>query len=170
MLLWHLGVGAALVYVTLGRRRIDYRFILLGAVLPDIIDFPLSFAFNWPGHRGPSHTLLAPILVTLLVVAIFRGERRLSVFGLGVGWLTHLVADGMWLVPRTFLWPAYGTRFGGIPAEPYSLDLIVHPLSHLATWSGELAGAGILLWFWIAFKLADPGRRSRFLRDGLLRP
>jgi inner membrane protein len=170
LLLWHLGVGAALVYVTLGRRRIDYRFILLGAVLPDLIDVPLSFAFGWPGHRGPSHTLLAVLIVTVFVVVTFRGNKRLSLFGLGVGWLTHLVADGMWSVPRTFLWPAFGTRFGGIPPEPYSTDLFVHPLSHLTTWGGELVGVAILLWFWVAFRLGDRQRRRAFLHDGLLRP
>jgi inner membrane protein len=170
LLLWHLGVGAALVYVTLGRHRIDYRFILMGAVLPDVIDFPLSFIFSWPGKRGPAHTLLAVVVVTLSVVVAFRGVRRLSLFGLGVGWLTHLVADGMWLVPRTFLWPAFGTRFGATPGEPYSVDLVLHPLSHMTTWAGELVGLSILLWFWIAFRLGDRDRRLAFGRDGLLRP
>jgi hypothetical protein len=170
VLLWHLGVGAALVYVTLGRRRIDYRFILLGAILPDVIDVPLSYVFGWPGRRGPAHTLLAVVGVTVLVLVAFRGQRRLSWFGLGVGWLTHLVGDGMWLVPRTFLWPAFGTRFGATPPEPYSADLFVHPLSHLLTWGGELVGLGILAWFWVAFRLNDPDRRRQFRRDGLLRP
>ncbi|HEX3326331.1 MAG TPA: metal-dependent hydrolase [Actinomycetota bacterium] len=170
MLLWHLGVGAALVYVTLGRRRIDYRFILLGAILPDLIDFPLSFVFGWPGRRGPAHTLLAVVVVTVLVLVAFRGQRRLSWFGLGVGWLTHLVGDGMWLVPRTFLWPAFGTRFGTTPPEPYAADLFVHPLSHLLTWGGEVVGLVIVAWFWVAFQLGDPDRRRQFQRDGLLRP
>jgi inner membrane protein len=169
VLFWHLGVGAALVYVTLGRRRIDYRFILLGAVLPDVIDVPLSFVFGWPGRRGPAHTLLAVVVVTVLVLIAFRGPRRLSLFGLGVGWLTHLVGDGMWMAPRTFLWPAFGTRFGTHPAEPYSLDLFVHPLSHGLTWGGELVGVAVLAWFWVAFGLGDRARRGAFARDGLLR-
>jgi inner membrane protein len=170
VLFWHLGVAAALVYVTLGRQRIDYRFILLGAALPDLIDVPLSFLFGWPGKRGPSHTLLAVVVVTVVILIAFRGPRRLSLFGLGVGWLTHLVGDGMWSVPRTFLWPAFGTRFGANPAEPYSLDLIVHPLSHLTTWGGELVGVAILVWFWIAFRLGEGDRLRQFARDGMLRP
>jgi inner membrane protein len=169
LLLWHLGVGALLVYVTLGRSRIDYRFILLGSVLPDVIDVPLSALFAWPGRRGPAHTLLTAVVVSVVVVTVFRGERRLSLFGMGVGWLTHLVGDGMWLVPRTFLWPAFGTRFGGTPAEPYSIDLITHPLNHLTTWGGELAGVAMLLWFWVAFQLHQPDRFRRFLSDGRLR-
>jgi inner membrane protein len=170
LLLWHLGVAAALVYVTLGRRRIDYRFILLGAVLPDAIDLPLSFVFGWPGRRGPAHTLLAVVAISVFVLIAFRGARRLSLFGLGVGWLTHLVGDGMWSVPRTFLWPAFGTRFGGRPPEPYSTSLIAHPLAHLTTWGGELVGLAILAWFWVAFRLGEGDRLRSFLRDGLLRP
>src|SRR5919106_6628992 len=49
MIFWHMGVAAAIVYSTLGRRRIDYRFVLLGAVLPDIVDGLLGlFLFNGP--------------------------------------------------------------------------------------------------------------------------
>lgn len=169
MLFWHLGIGAALVYVTLGRQRIDYRFILLGAVLPDLIDVPLSFLFGWPGRRGPAHTLLAVVAVTIVILIAFRGPRRLSLFGLGVGWLTHLVADGMWLAPRTFFWPAFGTRFGANPAEPYSADLFLHPLHHLWTWGGELVGLAVLVWFCVAFRLGEGDRLQRFVRDGLLR-
>jgi hypothetical protein len=170
MLFWHLGIGAALVYVTLGRRRIDYRFILLGAVLPDLIDLPLSFVFGWSAKRGLAHTLLADVAATVLIVLVFRDARRLSLFGIGVGWLTHLVGDGMWLVPRTFLWPAFGTPFGATPPEPYSTDLFVHPLSHLSTWGGESVGIAILLWFWFAFRLGERERLRLFARDGLLRP
>ncbi|MDP9227375.1 MAG: metal-dependent hydrolase [Actinomycetota bacterium] len=170
MLLWHLGVGAALVYVTLGRSRIDYRFILLGSVLPDLIDLPLSHVFGWPGGRGLAHTLVAVVVVSMVIVLVFRGERRISLFGIGVGWLTHLVGDGMWLIPRTFLWPAFGTRFGAIPPEPYSANLITHPLNHLSTWGGEAVGLAILLWFWVAFRLGERDRLRRFLSDGRLRP
>ena len=159
-----------LVYVTLGRRRIDYRFILVGAVLPDVIDTPLAAAFGWPAGRGIAHTLLAPILAMVLVVVIFRGSARLRWFGLGVGWLTHLVGDGMWSAPRTFLWPAFGSAFATSPREPYSVALLTHPLAHWTTWAGELVGAAILLWFFVAFELGRDGRLKLFATDGYLRP
>ncbi|MFN2594251.1 MAG: metal-dependent hydrolase [Actinomycetota bacterium] len=166
-----MGIAAAIVYVTLGRRRIDYRFILIGAVLPDIIDTPLyAFVCHDPAGRSISHTLLTPIVVTVAILLVFRGERRIRVFGLGVGWLLHLVGDGMWQAPKTFLWPAFGSHFAKTPAEPYSWDLLTHPLSHLGTWEGELLGLAILLWFAVAFDLFDPDRFKRFLKDGYLRP
>ncbi len=171
MILWHLGVGALLVYVTLGRRRVDYRFILLGAVAPDVADGVLGlFLFEGASGRWVAHSLLAVVAVSVAVVVAFSGTRRLAVFGLGVGWLTHLVADGMWLAPKTFFWPAFGTSFDAHPVEPYSWDLFVHPLRHLGTWGGEFVGAAILAWFWAAFRLGDAGRFKAFLKDGYLRP
>jgi hypothetical protein len=170
MILWHLGIGAALVYVTLGRRRIDYRFILLGAIAPDLVDGLLGLiTFDGPSGRWIAHSLLTPVAIAIVIVVIFKGERRLSVFGLAVGWLTHLVADGMWQAPRTFLWPLFGTEFATRPPEPYSIDLLANPLAHAATWVAELVGLGLLVWFWIAFDLGDPARRRLFIHDGRLR-
>jgi hypothetical protein len=166
-----MGIAAMIVYVTLGRRRIDYRFVLVGAVLPDVVDGILGlFLFEGPAGRWVAHSLLAVIVVTVVILVAFEKETRLAVFGLGVGWLLHLVGDGMWAAPETFLWPAFGTGFSTSPAEPYSWDLIAHPLDHLGTWGGEVVGVAILAWFWVAFRLGDDGRRRSFLKDGYLRP
>ena len=170
MILWHMGVAALLTYVTLGRRRIDYRWVLLGAIAPDLVDGALGlFLFEGPAGRWVAHALLAPTVVAILVVVLLRGRRRLAVFGLAVGWLLHLVADGMWRAPLTFLWPAFGTRFSMAPREPYTWDLLVHPLDHLGTWAGEAAGAALLALFVVAFRLWEPDRLARFVRDGHLR-
>lgn len=170
MVLWHLGVAAALVYVTLGRARIDYRFVLAGAVLPDVVDgFAVAGGANLPAGRGPAHSLAAATAVALVVVAAFRGEVRVALFGIFVGWLTHLVADGMWGAPRTFLWPAFGGGFEASPAEPYAWDVFVRPWAHASTWVAEIAGAATMWWFAVAFRLGDADRCRRFLRDGRLR-
>jgi hypothetical protein len=171
MLLWHLGVAAALVYVTLGRQRIDYRAILLGAVVPDLVDGFLGlFLFEGPSGRWIAHTLMAPVVVAIVIVAAARGTTRLALFGVPVGWLTHLVADAMWRAPETFMWPLFGTDFARAPAEPYSWDLLTDPLAHGWTWAGELAGLVLLAWFWVAFGLGHDGRARLFVRDGYLRP
>ncbi len=171
MIFWHLGTAAALVYVTLGRRRIDYRFVLLGAVLPDLVDGALGlWVFEGGAGRWAAHSLLIVLGVALVVLLVFRGERRLRVFGIAVGWLMHLVADGMWMAPQTFFWPAFGGRFSSTPEEPYSWELFTRPLEHLSTWAGELAGVLVLAWFWVAFGLGHEGRFKRFLQDGYLRP
>lgn len=166
-----MGVAALITYVTLGRRRIDYRYILVGAVLPDVIDGVLGlFLFDGPAGRWIAHSLAAVIAVAVAIILGLRGERRLAVFGIAVGWLLHLVADGMWQAPFTFFWPAFGLEFSDTPVEPYSVDLLTHPLDHLSTWGAELAGLAVLAWFWIAFRLGEEGRFRLWLRDGYLRP
>ena len=166
-----MGVAALITYVTLGRRRIDYRFILLGAVLPDLVDGFLGlFLFDGPAGRWIAHSLLAVIFVAVLIILGLRGERRLAFFGIAVGWLLHLVADGMWQAPFTFFWPAFGLEFSDTPAEPYSVDLVTHPLEHLSTWGAELVGVAILAWFWVAFRMGEGDRLRLWLKDGYLRP
>jgi hypothetical protein len=170
MLLWHMGVAAAVVYVTLGRARIDYRWILIGAIAPDLVDGALSLTvYGGDTGRGVAHSVLAVVVVAVAVLLGTRGHRRLSLFGLAVGWLLHLVADGMWGAPETFLWPAFGSEFSAAPAEPYSWDLFIHPLEHWGVWAGELAGLIALVYLAAAFELGDRARRNRFLEDGLLR-
>ena len=165
-----MGVAAVIVYVTLGRARIDYRWILIGAIAPDLVDGALGLVvYHGATGRGVAHSVLAVVVVAVAVLLLTRGQRRLSMFGLAVGWLLHLVADGMWAAPETFLWPAFGSSFAAAPAEPYSWDLFVHPLDHLAVWAGELAGIVALIYLAAAFELGDEARRKRFLEDGLLR-
>lgn len=169
MLLWHAGLAAAITYATLGRRRIDYRLVLLGAVAPDIVDGILSLTFfpGWQG-RGVAHSLLAVVVVAVVVLLGTRGTARLAWFGLAVGWLLHLVGDGMWDVPETFLWPAFGSDLAVSP-EPYSWSLLTDPGSHWRTWATELVGVALLAWFWVAFDLGKDDRARRFLSDGELR-
>lgn len=171
MLLWHLGTAAALVYITIGRRRVDYRFVLLGAVLPDLVDGVLGlFLFDGGAGRWIAHSLVTVIVVAVAIILGLKGERRLAIFGIAVGWLLHLVADGMWEAPKTFLWPAFGTGFATSPAEPYSWDLFARPWEHWTTWGAELLGLAILAWFYVAFEMKRDGRGKLFLQDGYLRP
>ncbi len=51
-----MGLATLIVYMTLGRRRIDFRFILLGAVLPDLLDPVIRAMGGFEGDRGPTHS------------------------------------------------------------------------------------------------------------------
>ena len=166
-----MGLAALVVYVTLGRRRIDYRFVLIGAVAPDVVDALLGVTvFDGPSEKRIGHSLLSVIVIAVAIVLTFDGERRLAVFGIAVGWLLHLVGDGMWNAPRTFLWPAFGTEFARAPGTPISGRPFADPMDNLWTWGKELFGLAVLLWFWVAFRLGSDGRFRLFLRDGYLRP
>ena len=95
------------------RKRIDYRFVALGALLPDIIDKPLTWllfpeAFNDDHIFG--HVLLLPL--SLLLLGLFsarRGDAR--PFLVGAGALAHLLVDPVVLYPRTLFWPLLGLEF-----------------------------------------------------------
>lgn len=170
MLFWYAGVATLLVYVTLGRSRVDYRMIVAGALAPGLLDaLAHAFGAEVPDGRGVAHSFLAPVAVAVIVLVGTRGSMRLSLFGIAVGWLFHLVADAMWQYPRTFLWPGFGRDLVEAGHEPYSWDRFTDPSSHLLTWAKEAAGGTILVWFYVAFRLSDAGRRAAFLRDGRLR-
>ena len=77
-----MGIAAAIVYVTIGRSRVDYRFILAGAVAPDLIDGITCAFYECGGGRGVAHSLLSNVAVTILIILLLRGETRLAVFGI----------------------------------------------------------------------------------------
>jgi inner membrane protein len=81
-------------------------YVLLGSMLPDIIDKPLGeVLFGTPAMgRTFAHTLL--FLLLLAAMAYYRKD-------LGMAWLTggvmvHLLLDFMWNSPRILLWPLLG--------------------------------------------------------------
>ncbi len=101
--------------VTSLTRSIDYRIVLLGSMLPDIIDkpighllFPDTFENN---GRIFAHTLLFFMLI--MTYGLFRfyqyGKNDMLVLALCSGF--HLILDGMWMFTRTLFWPLMGWQF-----------------------------------------------------------
>jgi hypothetical protein len=81
---------------------VDYRGAAVAALLPDLIDKPLTLTLMSSSgtSQGPGHTLLGQALLTA-ATARLRAE-----------WLpyalissSHLLADQMWKYPRTLLFP-----------------------------------------------------------------
>lgn len=129
--------------------NIDYRFVILGSMLPDIIDKPLGgiiFKETIGNGRIYSHTLL--FLLFLLAVAayvwsIYRKPGMLVVAG---GCIVHHILDGMWLYPGTFLWPAYGWAFPKGNPENW-LQLWLSLLSEPGYLLPEIIGGSIIIFF-----------------------
>ena len=94
--------------------QVDYRLLMLGSLLPDIIDKPLG---TWllrdsiSNGRVFTHTLLFTLILAVVGIYLYVGKSRQGVLWLSLGCLTHLCLDQMWLIPRTLLWPAYGWSF-----------------------------------------------------------
>jgi hypothetical protein len=95
-------ISAALIFLELLRRSYgrSYSPLLAAvcAVLPDLVDKPLSFFELGPG-RGYAHTLAFAGAVVLLAWALGGGDR---VGTAAVGVLAHLLLDLMYLPPLFF--------------------------------------------------------------------
>ena len=86
---------------------IDYRMVIIGSMLPDIVDKPLFLLMNdstYFSGRGFSHSLLFSILL-LGSGLIFRKARLLVLW---FGGLMHLVLDQIWQMQVTLFWPFKG--------------------------------------------------------------
>ena len=89
---------------------IDYRLILLGSMLPDIIDKPLGIWLLDTG-RSIGHTLVFGSVLVAAGFTLYAWRCSTGLLGLSFASVIHLVLDQMWLAPRTLLWPAYGWSF-----------------------------------------------------------
>lgn len=157
----HLGIGYKIVSPI--SRRLPIGFILLGTVLPDLIDKPLYYGLSYltglqgaelgmiAGTRSFGHSAVFLIALTL-ISALFR-IRWLAALCLGIA--THLLLDnvgdrillGSGYTAKALVWPLMGWQF---PVYPY------HGLqNHLSKAKdpyfvfSEVAGALILFWeYW----------------------
>ena len=81
MLFWHVGGTTALIRYAFRDEAMDLRFLALGAMLPDMIDTPIGFAFwsNFGSVRLGAHSLLFATMLLAIVTATTRaGAARVS--------------------------------------------------------------------------------------------
>ncbi len=91
-------------------RFLDIRLLLLGSLLPDIIDKPVGYlAFH--NGRVFSHTILFAVVMLALGIYVWRRHRQTWLLALNIGTLAHLALDSMWLNPHAFFWPLLGVGF-----------------------------------------------------------
>lgn len=170
-LFFHLGVTVLVVFVTLGRRRIDYRVVMAGALLPDLIDEVLrllSIFGSDQGRRLAGHTLLFTVALLLSIQGFLRGAAARRWFVLPIAASIHLALDGMWSYPMTLFWPLFGARFGAGPAMASWAEVVLHPAAHPGAFFAEAAGLGVLIYTGYSFGLFRRDRLREFLRTGVL--
>lgn len=171
MLFWHLGATLWLFRWIFRDPKVDVRFLLVGAVLPDLIDLPIGtlvLVDRFSTGELWMHSLLAPtVYMTVVLLATRRGRRRRAWMAVGVGWLFHLLLDGMWINQEVFLWPFFGLD---IPAgeAPYWSLAWERALSDPWRWVKELAGLSYLVWLWFALGLSNKERRQKVIENGRL--
>lgn len=171
MLFWHFGAALWLFRWIFRDPKVDVRFLLIGAILPDLIDLPIGtliLADRYSTGELWSHSLVVPTIYMIIVIlATRRGRQRRAWMALGVGWLFHLVIDAMWVNQEVFLWPFFGWEIppGEAPFWPLAWE---RALSDPWRWITEAIGLGYLVWLWIALGLSDAGRRQTIRETGRL--
>jgi membrane-bound metal-dependent hydrolase YbcI (DUF457 family) len=69
-------------------------------------------------HRGPLHSLLITLVVTIAACIAFAAFNQAWTWGLafGWGWLMHILADGLTKEGVPFFWPVNDERKHSLPA------------------------------------------------------
>ena len=153
-------------FISLGE-HIDVRLLLLGALLPDIIDKVVGqvvFPDTFSNGRIFCHTLLLLMLITLAGLFLYRKHRKTWLLVLSFGAFTHLILDRMWLEPRTLLWPLYGFAFEKVDLTQWWQDILHALYTNPSVYVPELMGAVILIWF--AWVLLRNRTLYRFIKSG----
>lgn len=169
MLLWHLGAGLWIFRWVFRDPKVDVRFLLPGLLIPDLVDLPVGTilaADRFSTGELWFHSLtVASLYMVAVLMATRRGRRRRAWMAVGVGWLLHLILNGMWTNPEILFWPFFGRGLGPGDAPFWSLAW-ERALSDPWRWLKELAGLGYLVWLWFAVGLADPRRRALLITTG----
>jgi len=171
MLFWHLGAGLWLFRWIFRDPKVDVRFLLFGAILPDLIDMPIGTVFLADRLATGElwlHSLLLPaVYMSIVLLVTRRGRRRRAWMALGVGWLFHLLLDGMWTSQEVFLWPFFGWEIpaGEVPYWPLAWK---RALSDPWRWIKEVVGLSYLVWLWFAVGLQVRERRHSVVKSGRL--
>lgn len=93
----------------LSRQRVfGYKFVILGALLPDIIDKPIGVVFFSSQGRLIGHTILFSLVLICIGLYLSYAHRMSSVLIVAVCSMGHLVLDGMWANPEVLFWPVHG--------------------------------------------------------------
>jgi inner membrane protein len=168
MLFWHAGATIAIARYSFRDDRMDLRMLLLGALLPDLIDTPIGLAFydTFRGVRLFTHGLvLAAVTMIGVVLATRRGRPRKTWMPLAIGLLFHILFDAMWLDPETLWWPLLGTSFTPAGAETAGV-YVLSVLTDWKVWGPEAIGLIYLAYLWSAARLSDAANRRAFFRTG----
>ena len=155
MILWFAGGSLVLVWSIFRDPAVDYRLVVVGAVLPDAVDGVF-------GGASVLHSLLFSVVLLAAVMLATRQQRvaRRRFLAVPIGTFLHLVLDAMWTRTHAFWWPFLGgSLHGPLPAFDHGVVVLVVE---------EALGAAALVWWWLRFDLRDPERRARFLRTGRL--
>lgn len=146
--------------------KIDYRMVIIGSMLPDIIDKSVYLAFGQSGEtlsgRDYSHTLLFIVLLFAGSFVLLRYKKPWLLL-LAAGSFIHLLLDRMWGDTVTLFWPFLGPLEGEVTTGWISErwhDLFSAPSAYIP----EIIGIIIIIYF--AFRIIKNRGIPGFIRTG----
>lgn len=148
---------------------VDYRLLIVGSVIPDLIDKPIGL---WlapdlvnGSTRGIAHSLAFALVLLAVLSFAFRPRFSPSSLALGLGNAGHLLLDQMWGSSRILLWPFLGSD---LPQRARSIsqyaDSKLWDVLKFYADPPELIGAILILA--LAVKLLRDRAVRGFLRSG----
>ena len=147
--------------------RLDYRFLILGSMLPDIIDKPLGLwllADIFSNGRIIAHSLLFTLLLVVAGVLLYSWQGKCGVLCISFGVVAHLCLDQIWLNRTTFLWPLHGWTFEKTDINHWLERMLAHLTTDPSIWVTEIIGGLILAAFLL--NLVRQKRLCQFLKNG----
>lgn len=154
MLLWFAGLSVLIVANVFRSTGLDYRLVVLGALLPLLVDLPF-------GHRAFGHALVFPVALFALVMVTTTGRSRLvrrRWLCVPIGVFVALILSGAFTQDHVFLWPFLGGA-GHQSLLPAWWAVLIE----------ELVGLVACWWIVGQFDLYLPEPRRDFWQTGRLR-
>ena len=154
MFLWFIATSVLTIYFVFGDPNFDYRPLVVGALLPDVVDGLLGGA-----RYLHSLTVAVGLMAVVMVATAGRRPIRRQLLGVPIGMLLHIVFDAGFNNTRVFWWPFTGDIGHG-----------QLPIAQRGGWNVplELIGAAMVVWSVGHFGLRDPERRRQLIRTGRL--
>jgi len=168
--LGHMGITLFIVRTAawlLRLKSLDYRVLLIGSILPDLIDKPLGILLP-PNHifvKSFGHSLLFLVLLYSMNKLLRSNQHKTTVRSLWIGSVMHDILDHMWHFPKVLFWP-YIPDLPKTPFEPWGQVIHFYGFPIRQVFALEIVGGGILLIFFIL--LALDNRLTKFLKTGEL--
>jgi len=151
LLFGHIGLTLGIFYLlsVLTKRKFSYPLIIIGSILPDIIDKPLGRIILPLGSgRLIGHTLVFLLILIIIGISLISIGFYWQMLTLALADALHLIEDRMWEQPAILFWPLLGGFHfhKAISINEYILDLLqgLHP-SLSISFVSEVAGFLILL-------------------------
>jgi inner membrane protein len=142
---------------------LNYWFLALGSLLPDIVDKPLALVYG--GGRDLCHTLVFIMLILTVGALLYRIRKSSWLLCIALGCVAHVLLDAMWLKQSTFLWPLFGWGFQhpDLSIGTWIDQTVIGPISKPSGYIPEAIGFITLGLFY--FGLVRNGKISRFIKS-----